>query len=249
MMIRIPTTVFALKMVFSLHKIPYTPKTKTTPIELRDGDEFIDLLRFNGSSKKQEPEAWLSVSISPNIAKHIGKDVFSIGQYIDRFYKRMLAQYVQARSHSKTEKQQAIRDFLHLHHIDEDDYSEEAAIKRVQRYLEEKKTAKSVMISDANVGKTLHFSHKHHYTDSELHHIYMHYRNLYPYYFVTAKKTERIKLPKQIQMWIHATIGDRAQMQIAKTFKTTTVSVWRNIQSFESEFQHRPKPVPYVLIP
>lgn len=248
--ITIPTTVFVKKIVFAQRNIPLTARTQNCTIQLNEDDELFDLLRYSGTLRKHgKAQALLTEKIhfdlSDTIARHVAKDVYAIGMYLDRAFKRELCKNVEARAKSNTEKVASIREFMAFANIEEDDYSKEAAVKRVQRHFSQKKSGKTAILALSNVGAELPFSRKAVlFTDDELEMFYQTYRKQYPRYFYTSERTERIKLPDQCRTWIYAQIGNRTPQYIAKKFKINAATVWKRAVAFDREFAHRPKPTP-----
>lgn len=250
MTIKIPTTVFAQKVIFQQRRIPLTARTQTQAIILSEDDELFDHLKYNGQLRKYAKARrtlteWIHFEVGASVMRQVGKDVYAIGLYLDKSLKRELCKNVEARAQSATEKVTSIRDFFQYHRIEEDDYSQEAAIKRVQRHYLRKSAAKTAMISLHGGGQSLRFWQ---YDDKELEIIYQTYRCQYPIYFFTTKQTERLKLPQQCRMWIWKHIGNRTPQYIAQKFKVDTSTVWRNIQAFDGEFTRRPKPQPLSVL-
>lgn len=250
--VSIPTSIFVKKIVFAQRGIPVSPRTKQAKIKLLEDDEIFDLLRYSGQMRKrnkaqQQLTEWLYFEMSEVTARQVGTDMYAIGAYFDRYFKRELCKIAAAKSEVNAQSRvDAIRTYLNKHDIEDDEYSEEAATKRVQRYISEKKTAKTAIIPLPSVCKSLQFWQL--YTDSDLEMMYQTYREQFPRYFLTAKQTERIKLPQQCRMWIFRQLGNYPPQYIAKKFNVDTSTVWRNIQAFEQEFTHRPKPQPLISL-
>jgi hypothetical protein len=253
--IAIPTTVFAKKVVFAQRGIPFSARTQKIEIKLSEDDEIFDLLKYNGqlrqySHARNTLTEWLYFHISPTIARQLGGDVYAIGAYLDRQFKRELCKNVAARHESSTEKVFAIREYLSAHALDEDDYSHDAAIKRVQRHFTQKKMSKLAMIPLPNVGKKLPIVTKNVlYTDSELEAMYLSYRRQYPIYFFTKRRIERKELPMQCRAWIWRHIGKRPPQYIAEKMGINPATVWKRVNAFKREFEHRPMPTPSFFPP
>jgi hypothetical protein len=246
--IGIPTTVFVKKIVYAQKGIPFTPRNQTTNIKLTEDDELFDYLKYNGqlhklSKARKTLTALLHVELSPAILRQVGGDRYAIGAYLDRTFKRELCKIVEARSQSHTEKLEAIRDFLNTYGIDEEEYSVEAAIKRVQRHIFKKKVSKLAMISSSSVRPLLPIlTQNAQYSDAELEMMYQAYRRQYPIYFYTQRRQERKELPAQCRAWILRHIGNRSPQYIAQKMRVNPATVWKRANAFQCEFQNRPKP-------
>lgn len=253
--ITIPTTIFVKKIVFAQRRIPLTARTQNAAIQLCEDDELFDLLRYSGTLGKYAKAQKLltetiNFELSETIAKHVAKDVYAIGMYLDRFFKRELCKNVEARSKSDTEKTQSIRDFLSFADIEEDDYSREAAVKRVQRHISQKKVSFLEIRPVSNVGsKFPKMTSISHYTDAELEICFQNYLRQYPIYFYTRRRKLRTALPDQCRAWIWQHIGKRPPQYIAQKFVVTPCAVWKRVNAFQNEFQHRPKPTPCSILP
>jgi hypothetical protein len=251
MQIEIPVTAFVKKIIFAERNIPLTDRTRYTIISINEDDELFDLIRFKGRLTMYHkaikiPTETLSIEISTQHAKELGDDAFAIGVMLDRYYKRMLCRAVEFRSLSSTHKFRAISEFLDSYDIEEDEYSREAAVKRVQRFFTKKShknTSFLVTKQEADVGI---LSPKKHYSQGQLQAIYENFKNSYPSYFFTKKGSPRIDLPQQVQVWIYRHIGGWHPNDIAQKFQITRKTVYANLAAFDREFEYRPKPTPLI---
>lgn len=251
MQIEIPVTAFVKKIIFAERNIPLTDRTQNATIHINEDDELFDLIRFKGRLTMYHKaikilSETLRIDISAQHAKEIGEDSLAIGIYIDRHYKRLMCRAVEFRSLSNTPKIRSISDFLDSYDIEDDEYSRETSIKRVHRFFVKKSQKNTAFLAKKQESIVHDFSPKTPLSESYLDAVFVQFRESYPHYFLNQKRKPRIHLPQQVQVWIYRNIGGWHYHAIAKKFKINPKTIYKNIQAFESEFQHKHKPTPLI---
>lgn len=251
MQIEIPVTAFVKKIIFAERNIPLTDRTRNAVIAINEDDELFDLIRFKGRLTMyhkaiQILTETLSIQISTQHAKEVGDDTLAIGIMLDRYYKRMLCRAVEFRSLSNTPKIRSISDFLDSYDIEDDEYSRETSIKRVHRFFVKKTQKNTAFLAKKQEAIVHEYSPKTPLSESYLEAVFVQYKELYPHYFFNKKHKPRIHLPQQVQVWIYRNIGGWHYNDIAQKFKINPKTIYKNVQAFESEFEHRHKPTPLI---
>ena len=251
MQIDLPVTAFTKKIIFAERNIPLTERTRNAVIPINEDDELFDLIRFKGRLTMYHKaikvlSETITIEISNQHAQELGEDTLAIGIMLDRHFKRLLCRAVEFRSLSNTPKVRSISDFLDSYDIEDDEYSRETSIKRVHRFFVKKTQKNTAFLAKKQETIVRPFSPKTPLSESYLDTIFIQYKELYPSYFYNKKRKPRIHLPQQVQVWIYRNIGGWHYHDIAKKFKINPKTIYKNIQAFEAEFQHKHKPTPLI---
>lgn len=250
MLIFIPTTPFAAKIIFAANGVPFVHKNRNAVISLTEDDELMDWLKYSGAIRSENMASLRTLThtvcfdVPRGLMPQIGKDLKAVGLYLDRQYKRELCKITEAKLNGTKERIEAIRAFMRQYDIEDEDYSEDAAVKKVQRFLKQKSTKKASKLAQNSHQSVCNISQVQHYTDLELDLFFHKFKSEYPSYFLTQRGAERKDLALKCQIWIYKHLGNRAVPYIIRKFSITSSSVYRNLQKFESEFRHKHKPTP-----
>jgi hypothetical protein len=252
MLITIPTTYFAKKVILTEYRVP--PRVQQNyALPLGDGDDLFDVLRYNRILKTQKPQnlpASLAISLPPNLVKLIGSDYQALGLRLDRFAKKdIMCRTVMAQVKSGVSQTVALEQFYEEYGLDEWDFSRESATKRVQRFFDEKKSSNFRTNQDCLVLKKSEILSKNAlptcvYSNTDLEAFAKRYEKTYPSLF-RGSQNRPVKLRhQQLRVWIHLHIGQFTPQYCAQHFNIVRSQVYYNATAFQNLAKKRHKSLP-----
>ena len=211
MLITIPISLFAKKVILSSHGITMTARFPDPIFALTDSDDFFDELRYNRVVLRREKYEEilcdsLTVSTSSVMAQYVGDDLLGVGLRLDKWAKNFMCHAIELGVKSGTGILENVDKFYVAHGIDEWIFSREAAVKRYQRHIQKKTEKYAPKYATADffvVPKKSHILVKNpeircFYLDSELEHFATAYEKKYPSLFRGSRRRAISMAKKQL---------------------------------------------------
>jgi hypothetical protein len=226
--VEIPVSPFSRKLVLARYGA-------TEPIKLTAADTLTGTLccvKPSDPNKLQKPKEELTATLhfflNDNLAKHIHRRRWRIGLHLNDVHREKLNEYIETSVLHGSGIKKSIDTFCEKNKIDlETDITFDAVNKDYQRFVKEKTEKNTAIFPRKNTTSVRYFGEKttpflaggNIYTDADLDALVQKYVTDNPTLFQTLRGDTRLKLQKQLEVYVYRTIGKRSPRYIANKFK------------------------------
>jgi hypothetical protein len=259
----IPVSPLSRKFLIHQFKFPCAgQKTTNLLIPLSAKDLLYQQLTYRfPNAKTTQLRKTLTSTISfllpDTLTRHSSPHVWKIGMHLDKLHKEAMCQAAAEAEARGEEVFAALRQWLSMRHIEDDEYSlEPAAIKCYARWRKkhlesgQKKMSNShrfdvrfVQSNGENLAKLPPLS------DDELTALECYFLAQHPYTFQDSRGRPLKKLKSQLKYFIWRKIGRRKPYQVAKRFKVSEYVIRYSVRQFMLFIKHNeklPSPTHYI---
>jgi hypothetical protein len=255
MLISIPTTAFAKKVILAEHNIFVNARHPNAILSINDDDELFDELRYNRTliqtlRAEMTLTDTLMLDVPNSLSKQIG-ELYAVGQRLDKYAKGLMCRDMATMMKAGIPRYVALETFFQERNLDEWDFSKEAAIKRFQRYQIKKKSSNFRTKNVFNVPTNCDIlnvkkSNVSTVSNTQLEAVAHNYESQYPSVFKGSQGRDLKIARKHLRIWIYLRIGGHSANNTAIHYRISLRTVYDACAAFAALVHQKGKPFPIL---